>query len=953
MIVKFISNVQADLVLDQEFIVLLEANKLFKYDLDRGTYLLEVIPTDKNISPYTQDLLVSDIAQQLVRIYHEKTSDDLLPNVPLDNKIIDTNDDLLGINKKNFETIYQDEDYIIRRNEKKIISISANTNDIIGEYEIVDEIDEYQEFAVSKQHIDCKTYGFINIKGKEILPFIYEQATNFNRNNIAKVKRFGIERFINRDGRVWMLNDCKKMHSSNEVFFLLDSNQYDWCGILIEPNEQSYFYPDVCFLPVIKNNKWGLCQLEIIRRYHETTIDSVKVTEIVKCVYDEIISIYIDKSMILFRQGENCILVNFNGSKYEDNSELKGQYIIAPPGEIFYKAICEHIYPIVKEKVIYKRNDYYYDKKCLAYSPHSYVLFKNGKYGICTSSIDKIKYCYDDVFLNEMNGNSSKSFYENIPLIVKQNQFFGLVNSTGIALTQVDYQYIHFTGEVFIAKKNNRYTFLDKKGEKLTNKGYDDIYFENGSYIVKSKGKYGVFSIENYDLLIKCQFEKIEHIEYKTNFIERTTDYAYLCSKDGKYGIINKYGEKKLDYKFDEIIVCEFHSQGQEYIGGYLLKKGTRCGFYSPFRGIILKCQFDEIVHVSTGSETYFVVRNNDQWGCYECSGKKVFDFLYDSVKYLDDCNNNGDYVARFACLINRRNYIIDVNHNSYGYVECDDIIPLWYSSNYCLVRKGSYYGFNINVFTTILRCEYDLIKVLEIDDDNIYFLVVENGNKRLIIYNQNNRRIKLSHNLDCDDLFAVSNSIVHEFEYYYYSNGDVFSFVFNKDGKQGIMDIKGEIILPAIYDEITHVEQSSENDSIYVYIKQNNLLGIIGISKNRQDRIVPFEYHKIKREKNNFIVYKDDCCGLYSCKGNILLSCIFEENLNLNANQLSTKTKLLINPKTNSYIPVEIWRSLDNKFVAFNLESGIVIIETPQLFDDLVVSLERYKKNYLKNIDN
>lgn len=80
---------------------------------------------------------------------------------------------------------------------------------------------------------------------------------DFNERGIAVKKRYGIERFVTINGKVWIVNESDCISAANEDKYTLDGQRYDWCGRL----ERSSIEKGLAFLPVVKNGEWGVCEI--------------------------------------------------------------------------------------------------------------------------------------------------------------------------------------------------------------------------------------------------------------------------------------------------------------------------------------------------------------------------------------------------------------------------------------------------------------------------------------------------------------------------------------------------------------------------------------------------------------------------------------------------------------------------------------------------------------------
>lgn len=863
MIVKFISNIDATLYIDQEQVAQLAAGKICKCQLEIGSYLLEVVPLDNTISIYREDYELLEEKQILKRI-----------------------------------------DFIIKDNE---VGLSM-CNEVPIRYENADE-----------SPAPC----------------------DYNDRGIAIGKRYGIERFVTRDGKIWIVNDIKDISVPNEDKFVLNTKRYDWCGRLYisqQKNGYSYF-------PVVKNDKWGVCRVQ------ENKI-------LVPCIYDKVLSVYADWDLIIFEKDSYKVLVNLNDAKYSKEHELCGQYLVAPLGKELCKVKCDELFPVMRIE-----NHQWFSLDCMkeikteTFYPYSVVAVQNNKYGLCHFRSAKPNFIYDDLYSKFEDGKSTKIFYENYPIVARRGDFWGLVNADGLELTSFIYSNIQFVGEMIAAKRNNKYSLLDKKGVELTPLLFDNVLFDNESYIVESDGKFGVYSFCNNALLLPCEYESICQIEYKVeHMFTHDTKYAFLCIKDGKKGVFDKEGNLILECKYEDILPLERSCSGISDYCGYILKENGYYGWRHHDLGQISEFIYDSIKSYSDGlGSDYLVVQKNSMYGCYTFDGKIVFDVEYDFISSIGCLCIEDNYPYMFLCSQKGKTYLKDETNKIYNVLEFEEVTPcsraLHTNVTLYLVKKSGLFGLIDDVVypDILIECEYESLNIMAIGNKYIYVCGNREGKKYVIVTALNIDGTDKIFEVQCDDIYPVLDSTSKQ---YIHSNfhKDRYAFIFVKEGKQGVVGLDGEIIVPAIYDEIVQVEKDKQGNIAFFMTKQRDKLAVFDVKRHC---IVPAAYQEIEFENNYFIVSKDGAVGIYSVDGSSVLPCVFNKYIKLTSSQSKAYSELKKNPNSDSWqdeIPITIWGAEYNTYVAFNSETGAVIVSNPMPFDEIMIVLKSYKENLLRN---
>lgn len=209
--------------------------------------------------------------------------------------------------------------------------------------------------------------------------------------------------------------------------------------------------------------------------------------------------------------------------------------------------------------------------------------------------------------------------------------------------------------------------------------------------------------------------------------------------------------------------------------------------------------------------------------------------------------------------------------------------------------------------------------------------IVMITDEQRDFLYNYETKEIIL-------DVDYFSSVIYDEF-------GKVTYLVFNKDGKEGIATLKGDILIDAIYDSVSLSygdftgEYSLKNGSVIA--KKNNKVGVLEIETGKV--LVPFEYDSIGVYDEHYVLESNDKVVLVDLNLNTVLDDNFDSIVILSNTVFAEKDKKLYfydlkgNIITTDTITV-------NRPYSHNDEAGFVAYSMDQY--NQVVTIEVYGKN-------
>lgn len=264
-------------------------------------------------------------------------------------------------------------------------------------------------------------------------------------------------------------------------------------------------------------------------------------------------------------------------------------------------------------------------------------------------------------------------------------------------------------------------------------------------------------------------------------------------------------------------------------------------------------------------SKDYFASYQNNKWGVIDSNGDNVIDPSYAEMIIVPNSKNDV-----FLCTYN-----VDYDNNTYktkalnsenkeifteyDYVEAisnkDENNNLWYENDVVRVKKSGLYGLINLSGKELLQCEYDKIEALEGVQNT--FKITKDG-KVGIADNKGNVLITPS--------YAEITSLDKD-----KSQGFI---VKNSDGKYGIVDTANKQVLETKYDT---VEKIYRND--YYVVTENGKQEVV---KKAGDKVLSGNYDKIEailQNPENGIIYKQkEKYGIMNLSGDVVIKPEYEK---------------------------------------------------------------------------
>lgn len=452
---------------------------------------------------------------------------------------------------------------------------------------------------------------------------------------------------------------------------------------------------------------------------------------------------------------------------------------------------------------------------------------------------------------------------------LEQDGKYGIIDKDGNVVLQPTYASIDIpnpTRAVFIKSDDGQnYTAVDGNGSQLftdyesveaisINSITSNIPYEKTVLKYKQGGLYGLLDFDG-NKITENIYNSITNIDYKEGNLR--------VEQNGSYGVINIKGTTILEPEYDAIMADGYYEEETKYEkAGFVLRivtdDGYRFGYADRTGKIVLDTLYNEISRLTEieGEDVYLVTSSNGRYGLYK-NNKEVLANEYTSISF--DPNNNLLVVQK-----DQTQGVVDLEGNNIVPIDYDSIII---GGKYIDAQKGEetvvFDSEGNNLDTDIVSYNQVSDLAIVIDKNNNYNIVDSSGNKKLR----------------------------ENYTYIEYFNNNYF--IVTKDGKTGVIDGNGNIIINLEYDAIQAIDGTNVLQAI---VTNENRTDIIDSNMNIHEGIVNANVLK----KDNYIkVYSETEMKYYDFNGNeITYKSLFPNN-SVYASQSNGKWGLVDNNGT------------------------------------------------------
>ena len=499
-----------------------------------------------------------------------------------------------------------------------------------------------------------------------------------------------------------------------------------------------------------------------------------------------------------------------------------------------------------------------------------------------------------------INLNNKKYEYEIVEILneqikyykLEQDKKYGVIDKEGNIIIEPKYTMLDIpnpTKDIFIVQEegNANYYAIDSAGNKIytqyesveainINTIASNIPYEKSVLKYKQNGLYGIIDFDGKEITDSI-YDSISSIDYKEGCLK--------VELEGKYGVINIKGTEILKPEYDLVLADGYYDEESKYENaGFILRIKTDDGYrfgYADKKGkIILEPLYNEVNRITEleGKDIYLITSNNGRYGLLK-NGKEILKNEYTEISF---------YLSNNLLIVEKDKTKGIVN------LEGDNIIPIDYDDiimggKYINAQKGDELvifdsnGNNINTDIISLNEVTDNYSIV-IDKDNNYNIVDKNGTKKL-------------------------KNIYTYIEYY---KDD--KFIVSKEGKAGIIDGEGNVIIDLKYSSIQKVEGTNALQAVDSETNRTDIIdeelnvneGITGAFLTKKDNYIKMysetnmkyyslsgkevEYKDIYPNNQMYADNKDGKWGLIDKNGNIIVPYEYEAVTEQNGNVAGVK---------------------------------------------------------------
>lgn len=305
------------------------------------------------------------------------------------------------------------------------------------------------------------------------------------------------------------------------------------------------------------------------------------------------------------------------------------------------------------------------------------------------------------------------------------------------------YDLLSFTDREWVKDRQRASTMTGYHGKM--DDGSLSIFEEDGKYGLKDKGG---------EVVLSPIYDEVKH---------KYTGRGYLIKEGNKWGAVNERCEWIFPLEYDDISIC--------YEGGHYIKKNGKWGYVDDNGKEIIPKRYDEVYLCSCNM---IRLKLDEKYGYYNMKESKLYPIKYDDADYFSNISP-GEAVVKFDGKCG----IVDTHDR--------EVLPFIYEEanidddGIYRVKKDGLFGIINRKLEVLFPFKYqDLGKF---DDDGITYARVKGLGYGYVDKNDN---------------------VIVDFKYLYARDFiDGFAVVSGDLTKKGVIDLKGNEVVPVKYDFI------------------------------------------------------------------------------------------------------------------------------------------------------
>ncbi|MFN8674355.1 MAG: WG repeat-containing protein [Candidatus Sericytochromatia bacterium] len=683
-------------------------------------------------------------------------------------KIIEENVDYLDTFEKKGKLFF-----IFRNNDKYAI-FDESTKKITGYiYEYINEHNTNENFILLKK--DGK-WGLLDLDLKEVIPNKYDDLSSFKNNTfIAKLNNQNT--LIDVDIQKVISNSYKNIESYEFGFGLFKvTNEINGKNIygLIDENGKEILKTK--YNEIINIDSYGIvAKIDDKKELFDKNIKNVEniiypFTDTINYVIgkdyqktglitkygEKIADTKYDNFSFLDNDGEDFIFINIGGEKvieYATNFSSKNrEHIYGGLNGVINiggKIILEPIYDRIRNHGNYFFAETNNFKNTIVFDENGTKIFESDLF---------LNYILNDSYIISSKRKSTTDCCEYL---------YGIIDLKGNSIIDTKYDSINLIDNYFYAKLDKKIYIIDPKDRKILNNN-DPTYstFEKIDYgdvsIVSLGNKYGMINVKG-EVITPLKYDSLKIFEL---------DRDYLIGKiDNKMGLLDKKGNVIIEPKYENILPLNYREKL------FLVEIDNKYGVIDLKGNIIIEPKYDAIK--STIYDNFIEVTIDKKKGIFDLDGNKITDVKYDKI--YESHYPFSD--KKFFIILNEKYGVFDSKNKIELSPKYDQLLLMRESEDKYLFRENEKYGIIDINGKILLNAKYE--SYIEYFDD-LYCLSID---KQYIFFDKNFKEVFRSEYKPFESDINKNYRIVE------------------KDGKLGVLDKKGNIIVKIKYRFVKMIE--------------------------------------------------------------------------------------------------------------------------------------------------
>lgn len=335
-----------------------------------------------------------------------------------------------------------------------------------------------------------------------------------------------------------------------------------------------------------------------------------------------------------------------------------------------------------------------------------------------------------------------------------------------------------FYCEKGVRDRSSKLGIVDKNGKVILPHIFGKVYATSRKFEVSLcyDSNYGLFNLNDMRWSIPLMYDELKGLG----------NSLFAVKKDGKWGVVDSNNNTILPFSWSEVSsISNLDGYLRVGVNGY---PNETYGVYSLLeRKLVIPCVYSNLYLLD--NQNYFYVYSGDKYNIVDINNKPQFTTWYDEITVSS--KGPGFFIVKkdgkYGVIDEKEKVIIPMEYQDFGRYPYSD-------GSYLAKNKEGKYGFITIDGRVTLPFQYDNLK--KGDYDNM--ISMQNGKCGLV---------------------QVNSGVPYELTTCDYDDikGDSKIFVVQKNGKFGLVDAFGRMILEAKYLSLESLDKRSSNGALYV----------------------------------------------------------------------------------------------------------------------------------------